>query len=339
MKRYITLILLMFLMLPFSAFSQQKVTLSGQILCSKTKESVIFAAINLKEIERWTTTDEHGYFEFRDVKPATYTIQISCLGYQLHSASVTVTPGKDNQLLITLIPSTFDMQEVNILAKKNSDIASTTDIGNAAIEHVQPTSLGDIMQLLPGNIAENPDLSKPQQISIREIGTDNNSASGTAIIVDGAPLSNDANLQTLSSTRMANNSDKFNTVVGGGFDLRQISTDNIESVEVIKGIPSVVYGNLTSGAVIVKTKAGRTPLELKLKSDPQIKQAAITKGFKLKQDHGFLNFDFDYLQSYSDLTSKYKGYNRATGDISYSQVFLKEAKIPLSFNASVPSLY
>ena len=47
-----------------------------------------------------------------------------------------------------------------------------------------------------------------------------------------------------------------------------VSPDNVESMEVIRGIPSVEYGNLTSGVVIVKTKTGSTPWEAKFKADP-----------------------------------------------------------------------
>ncbi len=44
------------------------------------------------------------------------------------------------------------------------------------------------------------------------------------------------------------------TTAGRGVDLRTVSAGNIESMEVIRGIPSVEYGNLTSGVVIVKTR-------------------------------------------------------------------------------------
>jgi outer membrane receptor protein involved in Fe transport len=327
---------LLLLLLPvIPLFAQQPVDLKGKIECRRTGEPIIFGAVQLKELERWTTTDEQGFFEFKGIRPNTYTLEITCLGYEVRSSTIAVESGRTNEMLLKLIPYSFDMQEVNILAKKNTDIATTTDIGQAAIEHVQPTSLGDIMQLLPGNIAMNPDLSGPQQISIREIGEDNNSSHGTAIIVDGAPISNDANMQTFSTSRLAGGSDNFNTVAAGGVDLRGISTDNIESVEVIKGIPSVVFGNLTSGAVVVKTKAGRTPFEAKIKADPRIKQVAMSKGVKLQRNNSFVNFDLDYLQSYSNLLSKYQGYNRLTGDVSYLRVFLKQAGIPLSFNAKL----
>jgi hypothetical protein len=223
------------------------------------------------------------------------------------------------------------MDEITVLSKNDNGIGTSSIIGNAAIEHVQPTNLADVMQLLPGNLSANPDLRSAQRISIREIGADDNSAMGTAIFVDGAPLSNDANLQTYATSKSDNN---FSTVAGSGIDLRQISTDNIESVEVIRGIPSVTFGDLTSGVVLIKTKAGYTPFEVKLKTDPKIKQLTFGKGLSLKSIRSNVNFNFDYLQSFDDIRTKYQGFNRLTAEVGFSKIFDPQ-KIPLTYHAKV----
>jgi hypothetical protein len=103
---------------------------------------------------------------------------------------------------------------------------------------------------------------------------------------------------------------------------------------VIKGIPSVVYGNLTSGVVSVKTKAGYQPLAIRLKADPKIKQVALNKGFRLPSDQGFLNVSFDYLSSVADVRSRYKGFDRITAQTAWSKVFMKKST-PLSFNTKL----
>ncbi|WP_289466143.1 TonB-dependent receptor plug domain-containing protein, partial [Klebsiella pneumoniae] len=77
-------------------------------------------------------------------------------------------------------------------------------------------------------------------------------------------ISNNANLSSHNTTLAGKG-----TAIGGGAsatggaDVRSISTENIESVEIIRGIPSVEYGDLTSGAVIINSKAGREPLRVK----------------------------------------------------------------------------
>ena len=79
-----------------------------------------------------------------------------------------------------------------------------------------------------------------------------------------------------------------------GIDLRTITTDNIESVEVITGVPSVEYGDLTGGAVIVNTKAGRQPLQIKFNTNPNVYMFSGTKGFGLGEKGGNVNVGLDY---------------------------------------------
>lgn len=329
-KKLFHLLLISFILLPLVGISQETIKIQGSVTDIKTKEPVMFCVVHIKEIEKWTTTDENGKYFFENVLPTTYTIEARCLGYETLSSVVNLEEYINKPLALFITPTCFDMKEVCIIAKKGSGMTTTNTLSNAAIEYVQPTTLGDIMQLLPGNTLQNPNLSSAQQLSIREIGTDDNSALGTAIIVDGSPVTNDGNLQGVSTA--IGETGEATTVAGTGVDLRKIPTENIESVEVIKGIPSVIYGDLTSGAVIIKTKAGKTPLNVKLKTDPFIKHFGIDKGYFLTKSNSAINFNFEYLQSYSDVRSKYQGFNRLTGDISWSKTFFKDT-YPLSFNA------
>lgn len=312
-------------------FAQSLQVIRGKIVNKKTGEPVGFASVYMPENELMTSADESGVFVFRQLNSPFFTLEVKCLGFETFLGRFETALFTNAIQLIELMPVSYDMQEIDVLAKTNPGISSSSIIGSAAIEHVQPTSLADIMQLLPGNLSVNPNLSSPQKISIREIGVDNNSAMGTAIFVDGSPTSNDANLQTYSTSRSGDN---FSTVAGSGIDLRQISTDQIESVEVIRGIPSVTYGDLTSGAILIRTKAGYTPYEIKLKTDPKIKQFTFGKGLVLKASRSNLNLNFDYLQSYDDLRSKYTGFNRLTSEVGFSKTF-SPTKKPFSYNTKL----
>jgi len=311
-------------------FAQNSHGIQGKLINKKTGEPVDLAAVYIPETEYWTTSNNEGNFFIKPLNFSIVTIEISSLGYETFSGKINSSRISDSTFVVELTPISYDMDEVTVLAKNSNRLTTSTLLGNAAIEHVQPTSLADVMQLLPGNISANPDFTKAQKISVREIGVDDNSAMGTAILVDGAPISNNANLQTFSTLNADNN---FITTAGSGLDLRQFSTDNIESIEFVKGIPSVVYGDLTSGAVLVKTKAGYTPWEAKLKTDAGIKQFALGKGFKLKSKGNF-NFNVDYLQSYNDLRSKYTGFNRINLDLGFSKLFTLKNSL-LTYNAKL----
>jgi outer membrane receptor protein involved in Fe transport len=312
-------------------FAQVSQVIRGKLTSKKTGEPVGFAGIHILETDSWTSSDESGAFIIKSLDIPFITIEVRSLGFETYFDKFQSSLLTNSGIEIKMVPISYDMDEITVLAKNNYGITTTSIIGNAAIEHVQPASLTDVMQLLPGNISSNPDFGSVQKISIREIGEDNNSAMGASILVDGAPVSNNANLQTYSTSRA---DDNFSTTIGSGIDLRQIPTDNIESVEVIKGIPSVTYGDLTSGAVVIKTKAGYTPWEVKLKTDAQIKQFTFGKGFNLKSKQNNINVNFDYLQSYDDLRSKYKGFNRVTGELGFSKLFNLQQSI-LTFHAKL----
>ena len=116
-------------------------------------------------------------------------------------------------------------------------------------------------------------------------------AMGTAIIRDGAPISNNANLSAMSPTVLSGTETPASLAGGaspaGGTDVRSISTENIESIQIVRGIPSVEYGDLTSGAVIINTKAGREPLRVKAKANPNIYQVSMGTGFELGKKKGY----------------------------------------------------
>lgn len=116
-------------------------------------------------------------------------------------------------------------------------------------------------------------------------------AMGSAIIRDGAPISNNANRSVVNpglNGTMENYNAGGGSTPDGGVDLRSISTDNIESVEVIRGIPSVEHGDLTSGAVIINSKAGREPIRITAKANPKVYMGSASGGFLLNKNRGGL---------------------------------------------------
>lgn len=333
-KRFLILLCLLF---PVVAFSQARFRISGKTTDKLSGTKIEMVNIQIKELNTWTASNIEGDFVFEKIPAGSYTLQASCLGYQLYEVAITVNRDISGYKLM-LNEMTLGLQEVLIVAKENTTMSSSSKIESTALDHVQPNSLADVMQLVPGQVTLNPNMGRTNQITIRDINEpdrnpDSNSAMGTAIIVDGTPVNNDANMQTLN-TAGGGTAQGYSTA-GQGVDLRQIATDNIESVEVIRGIPSVEYGELTTGAVLVRTKAGKTKLNVKMKADPRIKQAAFSKGFMLPgENHGAMNVDIDYTNSFNDLRQPTRSYNRMTGQLGYSNTYFRQTN-PLSLNVKV----
>lgn len=337
---FVTYCLYILFLLYFNTFghSQTKgqilIPVYGQVLNEKN-EAVETAKILLNNSIS-ALTDSHGKFMVK-IPAGNYEYTVSCLGYEDAHGNIQVNDGVNRHFTIRINEQALALKEVTVTAQQSA-LGSKSTIGQDAVRHIQPKSVADMLQLLPGNLTVNPTLNNLAQAQIREIDNDDiNNALGTAVIVDGTPLSNDGNLQAISPTSSGLSSSKTSdgmsgqTTAGRGTDLRTVSADNVESVEVIRGIPSVEYGNLTSGVVIVKTKSGKTPLEVKMKADPFSKLVYAGKGFNLTKG-GAVNFGLDWSQSYGDTRKHYLGYDRITASMGYSNVFSLGNKYPLSFN-------
>ncbi|MCD8539728.1 MAG: Plug domain-containing protein, partial [Leadbetterella sp.] len=114
----------------------------------------------------------------------------------------------------------------------------------------------------------------------------------------GVPVSNNANLQTDQTILNSSPSalPPFSSVAGRGNDLRQIPADNIESIEVIRGIPSARYGDLTSGLIVVNSRIGKSDPQVRTRFNPNLMQAAFTAGMlNSSRDHA-LNIGLDIFK-------------------------------------------
>ena len=179
-----------------------KISFSGTVQASETEGGenskitpLAYAVVSLPEIGVATTTDVKGRFEIQLSNPGKYKVEISSLGYEPLSQTIQL-PARDS-LKFTLKATSFYLENIVVSAEsKKTGAATASKISKSAMEHIQATSLADIMSLLPGastRTAEEIALKKVSTFSVR-----NGQSFGTAIIMDGAPLSNNANMQTLS---------------------------------------------------------------------------------------------------------------------------------------------
>ncbi|MDE7380826.1 MAG: TonB-dependent receptor plug domain-containing protein [Muribaculaceae bacterium] len=239
------------------------------------------------------------------------------------------------------------LQELVVTAKEGSGLSSGSRIDRDAMNHLQPSSFTDLLELLPGNISKDPEMGKANTISLRETGnlgatgvkTDNSdydiSSLGTLFMVDGSPISSDSNMQSIgiSSDPVA---DKRNTT-NRGVDMRTISTDNIKSVEIIRGIPSAEYGNLSSGVVKIKRIDKATPFIARFKADGYSKLFSAGKGFAPSSDSPIvINADLSYFDSKTDPRNSLENYKRLTGSL---RMALSNSNENSSINISVAADY
>lgn len=290
------------------------------------------ATVAIPDYAVGTVTDKDGLFVLTNIPSGKVKMTVRYLG--MVTIEETIDVNKDLDLSYVMQPENFKLVTVTVVAENtNAQQSTASKVSRNAIDHIQATSLQDIMSLLPGGISSNPGLNYNKQITIRNIYTDNNNneaaltnstvsnlnAFGTAIISDGAPISNNANMQTMhpsvigGTTSLSGGSEP-----SGGVDTRMLSTDNIESVEVIRGIPSVRYGDILSGAVIVNSKASAMPLQVRAKVNPRVYEVSASSGYNLGKRKGALNVSGDYTLNTNDITESYKTYQRGNLKFIYT---------------------
>lgn len=265
-----------------------------------------------------TQTDLDGNFAIK-LPPGEYLLKASYVGYKPYRQIITV--GKsDLNVSIVMTGVSQALGEVTVTAQESQGATTSSRIDRAAMQHLQPSSFSDLLELLPGNVSQNPNMSGANTIKLRETGslgatgsaTDNPdydiSSLGTLFNVDGAPLNNDANMQTIGTTAANSRS-----TVNRGVDMRSLATDNIESVEIVRGIPSAEYGNLSSGMVNIKRRRSATPWTARFKADGFSKLLFAGKGIAAgPQKRNTLNFDIGWLDSKTDPRNNLENFKRIT---------------------------
>lgn len=301
-----SLILVIALLFSAISFAQKGGhTLNVTVTEKGTREAIIMATMQLQPTGAIAVTDVNGKATINNIPSGEYTLQISYVGFEPVNTRIKIS--KDMQMQFQMTPSSLSLREVQVVAKQRESGASTANvIGRQAIDHLQATSLADVMQLIPGQLMDRPDLTKQQGLQLRTLQNNSTMAFGTSIVVDGVPMSNNGEIDhgTFSGTAFA------------GSDMRQVSADNIEEVEVIRGIPSAEYGDLTSGLVVVHSKVGVTPWQAKAKINPGLQNYSIGKGFSLAKA-GIINANVDYAKAWGDPRQKTRSYDRYTANIAW----------------------
>lgn len=295
-----------------------------------------FATVTIPDYGIATTTAADGHYMLKGVPKGKATIKVSYVGKVTIEKVVEVS--KSMTLNFSMREENFKLKEVMVTAQASQAGGATSSIiGRNAMDHMQATSLDDVLSLLPGELSTEPNLSGNKEVNIRNIasGPSAMNAMGSAIIRDGAPISNNANRSVVNpglNGTMENYNAGGGSTPDGGVDLRSISTDNIESVEVIRGIPSVEHGDLTSGAVIINSKAGREPIRITAKANPKVYMGSASGGFLLNKNRGGLNFNVDYAHNTNNPTQSYQTYQRASGRVMYSKEFSQKLRTNTSLN-------
>ncbi|WP_418513053.1 TonB-dependent receptor [Corallibacter sp.] len=213
---------LLFLAIP-TIYAQN--TLKGQLTDSQTSEPIGYVNVYLPQLEKGTYTDENGFFELKNMPSGNYKIVYSIIGYETQSQTVSIPV--ETVLSIKLIPTAIEMEAVIISTpfhKLQSENVMKVEHENVAdLQRNGATTLAQGITSIPGvaSITTGASIGKP--------------------VIRG--LSSNRVLVYTQGVRLENQ--QFGSEHGLG-----ISDTGIESVEVIKGPASLLYGSDALGGVL-----------------------------------------------------------------------------------------
>ena len=217
--------LLTILCIGLSFVSQAQQTISGTIT-NNQNEPLFGVEVFVEELQKGTSTDERGYFELNNLPSNTIKLAIVFMGYKTQIKTIQLQQ-ETTSLTIVLEESVFKMDEVIISTPFNKlqsenvmkvEKATITQLKNKGV-----VTLSEAISTLPGvsTISTGTGIGKPVIRGLR----------GNRVLVYSQGL------------RLENQ--QFGDEHGLGVD-----ASSIESLEVIKGPASLLYGSDALGGVL-----------------------------------------------------------------------------------------
>lgn len=207
-------------------------------------------SISLKGHKHTTFSDENGVFRFSGLPAGKYTIHFSHTGFEIQEQTINSTEKEASSIEIILLPSTEQLQTVEITGRKEIGYKNT----NSFIGSKTATALKDVPQSISYVTKE----LMQDQAAVR-IGDVVKNMSG----VNQFTFYDDLTIRGFringgSTTQLMNGMRTFT-----GF-WKQPMVNYLERVEVIKGPASALFGNASPGGTI--NRVTKKPLEEARKS-------------------------------------------------------------------------
>lgn len=318
--------LVVFILTALSA-TAQVFKVSGSVV-DEAGSPLSYASVAVEQPPTGTWTANDGSFTLK-LPAGKHILAVGYVGYRTVKREVEVRRDIDT-LVIVLQAESLRMKDVVVTATQTDSKEGTSSyrINDQAIKQIQAMNLQDVLSLLPGKKLGTSNYNSVQQADIRSAISSNYNNIGTSVIVNGMAMSNDANMQV--SNPALGQTDSYASA-GKGIDLRSISATGIESVEVVTGVASAKYGNLASGAIIVKNKVGSLPFSVSGNVSSTSYQGSVSKGFNLGEKGGILNTDFSYTYS-KDSPVQRKNYYQ---NVNFGVRWMKKLSKKLEWNNTI----
>lgn len=242
---------------------------NGSVVDKNTGDPIIFANIYLPQLEKGTTTDDEGNFSLHNLPNGNHAVVVSIIGYETFSQTITF-PFADN-LSIGLIPSAIEIEEIII---------------STPFHKLQSENVMKVERKTVSNLKAKGAVTLAEGIStIAGVETITTGVSIGKPVIRG--LSSNRVLVYTQGVRLENQ--QFGDEHGLG-----LSDAGIESVEVIKGPASLLYGSDALGGVLYLNPE-RFASENSQNADATVNYFSNTKGYSTNAGYKTSREHFKFL--------------------------------------------
>ena len=273
-------------------FSQIDGTINGYIYDSKSQLPLLGANVIIEGADKGAISDENGFFEISKIKPQSYNLSVSYIGYQSKKIFNIIIKSKGNQTLeIYLIESAQELEEI-ILFESPFKKSKETPLSINTFSRVE-------IESYPG--ADN-DVTKVVQ-SMPGLSPSVGGFRNDIIIRGGAPNETVYYLDEIEIP----NINHFSTQGSAGGPQGMINISFIDEVTLSTSAFGVEYDNPLSGVLQFNQKNGN-PKELSGNFRFGASDSAITiEGPLSKEENNKTNFIFSARKSYLQFLFKLIG--------------------------------
>jgi outer membrane cobalamin receptor len=181
-------------------------------------------------------TDGRGEFRIRGLESGEQTLRVSRMGYAPSERRVEVRNGASTWVNVSLGVQPVEIDEIAVEATAAID-ATRDVITRAEIESSGELTAAGLIEGRAGVVVQRRGPGAPQTVSIR-----GSSADEVLVLLDGAPL---------------------NDPITGAADLSTVPTSQIETLTVLRGSQSAIYGpGAAGGVVLIESRMTAPPLGL-----------------------------------------------------------------------------
>jgi iron complex outermembrane receptor protein len=210
----------------------QPVAIKGRIITHDLRPAYS-VNVEIKETKKFTTSNEDGYFEFKNVTPGTYTIMVSFVGLVTQQKILEVGAKNVAGIDFTLTENEKELTEVIITTTKGNNKKPVT-IGKISINPMDlPQSITVVGQST---------IKDQQALRLSDVIRNVNGVYLTTTR-GGVQESFAARGYNFSSTNLFKDGFRINSAV-----MPEISS--LEKVEVLKGSAAILYGQVAPGGIL-----------------------------------------------------------------------------------------